>query len=260
MKKPNSILLISILTIAFGMTTLSFIAKVGVALRLKPQQDQNYTITTKSNLMTMMKVQDKTVNMSQTMETKQSFQAKKVSDSLSVIETQIESIKITNSQQGMKFEYDSEHPEKANPIFAEFDKELKQPVTTTYDALGQLVGDSINLSLNKLNGVIIQLPEQELNVGSKWYYDKNHSINNTKFIINMEYTVTAISKRKVDVNVNGIIKSAEVNGTYNGTASLNPQTGLVMNSNIKENITMTINQQGLSIPMTMVGTTTVEVN
>ena len=48
-------------------------------------------------------------------------------------------------------------------------------------------------------------------------------------------------------------------GSYEGTASINPQTGMVMNSSIKQNISMTISEQGLSIPMTMVGTTTVEV-
>ena len=38
-----------------------------------------------------------------------------------------------------------------------------------------------------------------------------------------------------------------------------PQTGIVMNSSIKSNISMTINEQGMTIPMTVVGNTTVEV-
>ena len=85
------------------------------------------------------------------------------------------------------------------------------------------------------------------------------SVSGTEVKINMEYTVTAITKKSVDLNFTGNINSKDVTGTYNGTASINPQTGLVMNSTTKTNLSMTMNEQGLSIPLTIVGTTTVEV-
>ena len=79
----------------------------------------------------------------------------------------------------------------------------------------------------------------------------------------MTYTVTAISKKSVDVTIAGTIESDGnsngVSGTYTGTASINPQTGIVIQSSTKSNISMTINEQGMSIPMTIVGNTTVEV-
>ena len=245
-----------------ALTTLSFMAKDGVILRLKPQQGKTYTITTKANMMMVMEVQGQSMNMTQTMETRQSFTAKEVSDKQSIIDTQIDAIKMSISQMGMKLEYDSEHPEKTNPILAgqtqELEKELKKPATITYDALGNAI-DSIVLNTSQLGGAIVELPEEELTVGSTWNFNKKQEVSGTEIYSKMTYTVTAISKKSVDVDIAGHVESTEVSGTFTGTASINPQTGLVMQSTTKSNISMTVNEQGMSIPMTIVGNTTVEV-
>ena len=52
---------------------------------------------------------------------------------------------------------------------------------------------------------------------------------------------------------------ADISGTYEGTASIDPQTGIMMSNSQKQNISMTISEQGMNIPMTIVGNTTVEV-
>ena len=107
----------------------------------------------------------------------------------------------------------------------------------------------------------IELPEKEISVGSTWTNTTSQENNGIEFEAEITYTVTAISKKSVDVNVSGIVKgqTEDVSGTYTGTASLNPQTGLLINSSIKQNLSMTISEQGMSIPITVVGTTTVEV-
>ena len=246
-----------------AMTTLSFMAKISISLRLRPEQGKTLTITSKANMMTMMEVQGQSMSTSQSMETRQLFTAKNVTDTQSDIETQIEAIKMTISQMGMKLEYDSEHPEKTSPMIAgqtkEFEQSLKKPVTVTYDALGHLVSDTTDLDMNQLSNIIIELPDMILSKGSKWNSTKTQNVNGTEFKVNMEYTVTNLSKKSVDVSFTGNIESTEVSGTYNGTASINPNTGLTTNSTTKSNISMTLNEQGLSIPMTIVGTTTVEV-
>ena len=245
-----------------ALATLSFMAKDGVTLRLKPQQGKTYELTTKANMMIMMEVQGQTMNMSQNMETRQSFTAKETNDAQSVFETQIEAIKMSISQMGMKLEYDSEHPEKASPMLAgqtqEIEKHLKQPATITYNVMGNII-DSLDLEMSQLGAAIIELPEQELTVGSAWTFDKSQEISGTEMTTKMTYTVTAISKKSVDVNISGNVESTDVTGTYTGTASINPQTGLIIQSNTKSNISMTMNEQGMSIPSTIVGTTTVEV-
>ena len=100
-----------------------------------------------------------------------------------------------------------------------------------------------------------------MSVGSQWTFNKDQSVSGTEISVDYTYTVTAISKKSVDVNIAGTVKGStdDISGNYQGTASINPQTGLVMNSNMKSNMSMTISEQGLSIPVTMVVNTTVEV-
>ena len=259
MKKKH---LIPVLLVFVGLATLSFMA-AGVTLRLQPKQGQNYTVSSKVNSITMIEVQGQTMNMSQLIETSQSAIAKEVTKEQVVFETQIETIKLTASQMGMKLEYDSEHPEKTSPMLAgqtsELEKSLKKPVTVTYDALGKIVGDDTDLNMNQLSNIIIELPENELTVGSKWNSKKSQSVSNTDFEVNMEYTVTAISKKSVDVSFTGGAESKDITGTYNGTASIDPQTGIIMSSTTKSNVSMTVNEQGMSMPITVVSTSTVEV-
>ncbi len=260
MKKKH---FIPMLLVFIGLATLSFSLATGITLRLQPKQGQTYTATSKVNAMTMIEVQGQTMNMSQTIDIRQSYIAKEVTNEQSTFETQIEAIKMNMSQMGMKLEYDSEHPEKTSPMLAgqtsEFEKDLKKPVTVTYDAMGKIVGDDTNLDMNQLSNVILEMPEEELTVGSKWNSKKTQTVSNTDFEVNMEYTVTAISKKSVDVSFTGNAESTEITGTYNGTASIDPQTGMVINSTTKSNVSMTLNEQGMSMPVTVVGTTTVEV-
>ena len=245
-----------------ALATISCMGKGGITLRLKPQQGKACTVTTKANMMIMMEVQGQTMNMSQNMETLQSFTAKETNDAQSVFETQIEAVKMSISQMGMKLEYDSEHPEKTSPMLAgqtqEIEKYLKKPATVTYDAMGNVM-DSLDLEMSQLSSAIVELPEKELTVGSTWTFNKKQEVSGTEMNTKMTYTVTAISKKSVDVDITGSVESSEVTGTYTGTASINPQTGLVIQSTTKSNISMTVNEQGMSIPMTIVGNTTVEV-
>jgi len=247
-----------------ALVTLSFMSKNGVTLRLQPKKGQTYTATSKANAMTMIEVQGQTMNMSQLVEARQTFTAKEVTETQSDIETQIESIKMTISQMGMKLEYDSDHPEKTNPMLAgqtkEIEQSLNKPHTVSFDALGHHVGDTLSLNMNQLHNIIIELPEQELTVGSTWNSKSMQIVSNTKLDVDMEYTVTAISKKSVDVSFTGHIDpDEEITGGYSGTASINPQTGMVMNSTTKSNISLTMNEQGMSLPVTIVSTTTIEV-
>lgn len=250
--------------ILIGLATVSFMTKGGITLRLQPQQGKTYTITSKSNTMMMMEVQGQTMNQAQGMEFRQTFTPKNVTDKEVVIETQVDAIKMSMSVMGQKLEYDSEHPEKTSPMLTGQTKDLeasvKKPGTVKYDVLGNVI-DSLDLDMSQLGAAILQLPEKELNVGSKWSFSKEQSVSGTDIKVDYTYTVTAITKKSVEVSIAGVVKGSteDIKGSYDGTASINPQTGLVTNSTLKNNLSMTISQQGLTIPVTMVVNTTIEV-
>jgi len=262
MKKRN---IAFILLALFGLAATSFMAATGVTLRLQPKQGTTYTVNIKANMMTMMEVQGQTMNMGQNMETRQTFTATKVTENQSTFEAQIEAIKMTLSQMGMSFTYDSEHPENTSPMLADqtkqIEQELKKIYTITYDALGIQQIDTVESTANQLESIIIELPENEVKVGSTWTSTKSMASSGIDFNVDITYTVTAISKKSVDLTYTGSINSEsdEVSGTYNGTASISTETGLITKNTQKQNISMNITQQGMSIPMTVVGTTTTEV-
>ena len=136
------------LLVLMGLAMLSFMAKDSVTLRLHPVQGKTYTINTKATTMNLMEVQGQTINSTQAMETRQTFTVKETNDTQTVVDAQTENMKMSVSQMGMKFEYDSDHPEKTSPMIAEQTKELaksiKQLTTITYDAMGNVVGDAEN--------------------------------------------------------------------------------------------------------------------
>ena len=233
-----------------------------IRIRLQPLQNKTHIITSKANIMTIMEIQSQTLNQSQSMETRQSFSAIKVTDNQSTFETQIEAIKMTISQMGIKLEYDSEHPEKTSPMLSgqtkEIEQNIKKPSMIKYDALGKVV-DSPDLEMSQLSSAIIQLPEKEVKVGSSWSFNQVQRVSGNDITSKYTYIVTAISKKSVNVNITGNVESTSASGTYSGTASIDPRTGLVIRSSIKSNISMILNEQGMSIPTTIVGNTTVEV-
>lgn len=247
--------------VLIGLATLSFMAKDSITLRLHPQQGKTYTVSTKATTMNMMEVQGQTINSTQTMETTQTFTVKETNDSQTVVEGQTDNMKMSVSQMGMKFEYDSDHPEKTSPMIADQTKELEKNIkklsTITYDAMGNVVGEGEN----QFGGAIVKLPEEPISVGSTWTIDKTASVSDMDINSKMTYTVTSISKKGVELSVKGNVESNSdgVSGTYTGTATINSQTGMIMTSSTKSNLSMTISQQGLTFPVTMVGTTTVTV-
>ncbi len=253
--------LIAIVTI-FALTAMSFTGGKGVVLRLNPQKDKVYVIKSKTTQINSMKIQGQSMSSTQTIETTQSMTAKEVSDTKNVFETQIDAIKLNMSQMGMNLTYDSENPQNTSPIIAgqvgEFEKNLKKPVNVTYDNHGRL-DETTDFEMSQISNAIIELPEDEISVGSEWTYTKTQEVSDIEITVNMKVTVTGINKKGVDVSFNGTVDSKDVTGTYEGTSTINQQTGIVVSSNIKNKISMTITEQGLTIPLTVSGTTTITV-
>lgn len=249
--------------VLFGLTALSFTMAGGIKLKLQPQKGKTYTINVKNNSMNMMEVMGQPQNSTQSTEMRQTFTIKEVTGTQSIIETELEAFKLNISQMGMKLQYDSEHPEKTSPMLAsqtsEMEKNLHKPATLTYDAQGNLVGDGADIEMNQLSVAIIKLPSEELTKGSKWTEEKDRRVSGTDFKASMEYTVTSVSKKSVEVSYEGTVESDDVSGTIKGTASINPQTGIVTKRNEMQNLSMTLSQQGMTIPITMTANTTATV-
>lgn len=254
--------IIPILFILIGMSTLPLHAQKEAVLRLNPKEGVTYTVNTKNTMMNLMEVEGQHMSSTQTMGFRQTFTAKERNEETVTVEGQVEAIQLTVSQMGMSFTYDSEHPEKTSPMLAgqtdELESMVKVPSIVQFDVLGHHLDTVKMAGMAESISAIIPLPEDPVKVGSTWTSRKGQNISDTVVNADMTYTVTKISKKSVEVKVEGVVEGdEEFSGTYDGTASISTETGLVTSSSIKTNLSLTVEEQGLSIPLTMTGTTTV---
>jgi hypothetical protein len=259
-------ILIPSLMLLIGFITLSFTpAKDGVVLRLKPNKGATFTVNTKVSMMNMMDVQGQSITTTQVSETRQSMTVKDVNEKEVSFDEKVEALKLTISQMGMVLTYDSEHPEKTSPMLAnqvdEISAVLNEVTTTKYDVQGNPVEEDEEKDQTSQSGsAIIPLADDAISEGSTWNTHKVQDISGTKLVADMNYKVTKVSKKSIEIAITGTISGdEEVSGSYEGTASINPETGMLIKSNIKMNASLTVSQQGMTFPLTMNGTTTVTV-
>jgi len=258
-------ILFTSLLVLIGIVTLSFTpAKDKVVLRLQPKAEKTYTINTKISMMNIMEVQDQMMTSTQSNDTRQSITIKDVNEDAITVDGKVESMKMTISQMGMTLTYDSENPDKTSPLLAdqvkELDAALNDVSTYKFDTKGNSIDEGQDPSLAQINSAIIPLPEEAVGEGDQWNSKRSQDVSGMAINANITYTVKKITKKHVELEVNGVVEGGEdVSGTYEGTMTLDRATGMVKNSTIKQNISLTISQQGLSIPMTMTGTTTITV-
>ena len=257
-------LLIPFLLIFIGLSSLSLQAQKSVTLRLNPKQGHTYTINSKASTMNMMEVQGQTMSSTQIAEVKQTFSTKDINEKEITFEGQMDAIKLTVSQLGMTLTYDSEHPENTSPLLAdqikELNEELHKPSLSKFDPFGNITDTEEETGFQQWGNVILPLPTEPVKEGSTWSSEKTQEISNVKINAKMTYQVKKISKKSIEIDITGTVEAAdEASGTYEGTASIDPETGLVSKSNIKQNFSMTISEQGLTIPLTLTGTTTINV-
>lgn len=139
-------------------------------------------------------------------------------------------------------------------------EELNKPITAKLDPQGNLIDEDDESTIVQFGSAVIPLPTDPVSVGSTWTSEKTQNINDIKINAKMTYTVKKISKKSIDIDIKGTVESDEdASGSYEGTASLNPETGLITTSTIKQNFSLTVSEQGMTFPTTITGTSTITV-
>ena len=258
MKKHITTILLAII----GLTFISFMANDSVMLRFKPTIGKTMTCQTKSTQIMTMNVQGQSMNTNQTMEMKAELTAKEANKENITCDAQLKYMKLTQSAMGMTMVYDSEHPEKTSPLLAgaveEYGKALNKTYQIVFDPMGNIVETSSEKGNNLPNFSAIY-PEESVTMGSQWTSDLTQDISGVEVTVKTTYTVTKITKKETTVSIEGTMNSNEVNGTNTGSMVIDNATGLTKTSTIKTNMSMTIEQQGLSIPVTVNGTTNITI-
>lgn len=256
MKKHITIILSAIV----ALTMVSFMANDSVLLRLKPQVGKTMTINMKSSQIMTMNVQGQSMNNSQTIESKMEITATNVTADSIFSVSKMKSMKMTQNAMGMTMVYDTEHPEDANPMLAGAMKSFQNAIDKEIPFVFDPQGNPLKIpSKNIIPNISASYPIEAVSVGSQWTTDNTQSIAGTEIVMTTTYTVTKITKKETTLSIEGVIKSKDASGSNSGSMVIDNATGLAKSSTVKTNMSLTISEQGLSIPTTATATTTLNI-
>ena len=255
MKKHITIILSAIV----ALTMVSFMANDSVLLRFKPQVGKTMTLNMKSTQIMKMNVQGQSVSNSQTIESKTEMTATKLTADSVFCMAKIKSMKMTQNTMGMTMTYDSEHPENTSPMLAGVTKQFQNAIDKELQVVFDPLGNTIKMPSENIPTNSAVYPEEAVSVGSQWTSDNTQNIGGIEVVMTATYTVTKITKKETFIDMESVIKSDVASGTNSGSMVIENATGLTKSSTIKTNMTMTISEQGLSIPTTVTATTTLTI-
>ncbi len=255
MKKHITIILSAIV----ALTMVSFMANDSVLLRLKPQVGKTMTINMKSSQIMTMNVQGQSIANSQTIESKTEMTATNITADSIFCTAKMKSMKMTQSAMGMTMTYDTEHPEDANPMLAGAMKPFQDAIDKELQVVFDPLSKTMKMPSENIPNISATYPVEAVSVGSQWTADNTQNIAGTDIVMTATYTVTKITKKETTVNVESVIKSDIASGTNSGSMVIDNATGLTKTSTIKTNMSLTISEQGLSIPTTVTATTTLNI-
>ena len=261
--KRNFKIALPILLAFIGFIAMSFTTgDDNVVLRVNVKKGQSYTMKGKINQLMTINAQGMNMSVPQTVEMRQSISFDEIKGDQITTSSSIDAFKLTMTQMGMKLTYDSEHPENNSPMLAgqtdELDKNIGKKFTTIYNNRGELLqSEEITSNFNYQTGVIIPFPEEPIHVGSQWTQDTTMSINNIDMKAVNTYTVSEITKKTVTLTQTTTMKgdsksmAMDMSMSAEGTITISRATGLVTKTTSKTNCSMTIEEQGMKMPMSM---------
>lgn len=164
-------------------------------------------------------------------------------------EATYEKIYLKQSSPMGDMEFDSENPSK-QPAELEQLKQLKgTKFTMVISPRGKIVeikGDSHQSPMQQNN---VEYPENPVGVGDSWESEqvtKNTQLGEMK--VKSTYKVSSINNNIVEVQVSGkIFIDNKEQGEMSGTTKIDSKTGLALESNIKQKLTMQM--QGMDMKM-----------
>lgn len=255
MKKHITIILSAII----ALTLVSFMANDSILLRFKPQVGKTMTCQMKSTQIMNMSVQGQSISNSQNIESKLEMTPTRSNADSIFCEAKMKSMKLSQSTMGMTMTFDSEHPEQTSPMLAGATKAFQDAIDKEMEIVFDPMGNTLLMPADNIPTLSAIYSEGPVSVGSQWTSNNTQSISGTEMAMTTTYTVTKITKKETTVSIEAVIKSDLANGNNTGSMVIDNATGLVKRSTIKTNLNMTISEQGLSIPTTVTGTTTITI-
>lgn len=253
MKKHITIILSAIIALTF----VSFMANDSILLRFKPKVGKAMTCNVKTSQVMNMNVQGQNVTNSQSIESKVQMTATKITSDSIFCDTQLKSMKMTQSAMGMTMTFDTEHPENTSPMLKAAMNSIQESIGKNVTVVFDQLGNALKMPSDNLPSFSAIYPEEAISAGSKWTSTNSQNMAGADVDVTTTYTVVKITKKETTIDIESVIKADAASGTSTGSMVIDNATGLTKSSTIKSDMSITISEQGLSIPTKITGNTTV---
>ncbi len=258
MKKSAKTVLAIVAMVAF--VSMSFMAAKGLVLKLNLQKGENYTVTVKSSQTIVMSIQGQNMTQGMTMEQTGILN---VTDKNTVL-SKWDAVYFKASAMGMDMIYDSKHPENTNPMIKAqvkpYEDMLNEDATYKFDEQGKNLESTANeKSVGPAESVIKELPKDELVKGYSWTKEGEKEAQGAMVKTTTTLTVKEVTKKNVIVDYVGKGSADEVSMSFSGTLTYNIANGMVVKNVVKQDVTASVSEQGMTIPVKVSGTTEIVV-
>ncbi len=273
--KHQNILRIALLAlfIPFLLGTATAQKKIRLQYNLKKGTMYTYDLSMDQEISFTANGQDMTLNQEMTMALSSTVDNGEQPDTYKITST-IDGITMKQSIFGMEIFYDSGDSSTftsgmGQKLGEELNKLIGKDYSITIDKQGNLKEmDMKNLNANSdiqdnLNqsSTFAAFPDHKVAVGETWEV-KTVPLTDSSLIINTKYTLKKIKGKKAFIDFESTITSAESNeskisGTQKGELIIDKKTGWTNHATIDQELKMEMNNNGMTFPATISGTTEV---
>ncbi|MBE0650797.1 MAG: hypothetical protein IH595_08140 [Bacteroidales bacterium] len=271
--KSTLVLIIAIVLLAAPGQLL---AKKKIELKYRLHQNDKFVTKSSTNQNIEMQNQGQTVDIQSITTQDVTTVVEKVAANSIATSSTIDKITLSQSVFGRKINYDSSDPSTyasgpAKTLGDKFNKMIGKSYLTVLDDLGhvisidmsQVTGDENKVagSLNSDDSYIV-FPNHSVEVGDTWEAEIK-PIKSSDMVVSVKYTLNKVSGNEAVIGIEAKISASKVadnnmtmSGVQNGEATVDIRNGWTTKLNLDQEVKMEVQQNGMSIPMTISGTIT----
>lgn len=186
----------------------------------------------------------------------------------------IDKIKMDMNMPGMgEMKFDSEMPDTTNPAAASFIDLVGKKMSMEMTQSGEIIkGDELEgldqVNMGNLGTQFGFYPDKPVKVGDSWEKSSTQNVQNMSMLLKAKYTLKSVDGDKAVVECDGTfsidhskstgdpaadarLKEMKMEGTQKGTMELEVSTGMLVKTDLVQDIKMTMDFGGSPVPMNM---------
>lgn len=270
MKTPKTTFLNLQLIAAIMLISSSISAQKSLDLSYKLQSGQEFSIVTNTQQTIQMEMMGQNMLIKQNIDNYQDVVVKEVNtDGHITLEYTYKRIKLNQDAMGMEITFDSDNMEESeNPMVQQMATSMNKVIGTSVQSTIDHFGNPLSNNISEVmpenanvqgaeTGMLTIFAGRPVKVGESWEVESLVEVN-SDMKIKSTYKLDEIKGKTAKISFTGQVSgteiggsSAEVEGEMSGVLELDIATGWTKSATIRQSMSMMMEEQGMSTPMTV---------